>query len=107
MATPHSPATPVRLVTLREVSERFGIKKTRIYNDLRDGTLPPPVKRGANCSRWIDHEITNVVAARVAGATDDELRHIVAELVALRPVVATPLFAEARAAVAAKEANRV
>lgn len=102
MATSKGPHPHVRLISLHDVAARCGIKKTRIYQDIRQGILPPPVKRGANCVRWVDHEIANVVAARVAGASDEELRYVVKECVALRPLVATPLLAEARAALATK-----
>lgn len=51
---------------------------------MRKGTLPKPVKLGKTCSRWPGGEIDAVIAARVAGQGDKELRALVAELMAAR-----------------------
>jgi prophage regulatory protein len=73
----------MRLIRLPQVRSTTGDGTTKVYQDIQDGLLPRPVKR-ARSSYWPEHEIDAVVAARIAGRTDDQIRILVAELVAAR-----------------------
>ena len=55
----------------------------RVYEDVRDGLMTKPIKLGRS-SRWPRHEHQSIAAARIAGASDDELRHLVDALHKLR-----------------------
>ena len=59
----------------------FGRAST--YARIQDGTYPPPVKIG-RMSAWIDRELAAVNEAQIAGRSDDEIRQLVADLVAQR-----------------------
>lgn len=67
-----------------EVGARLGMARSTTWDRVRDGTLPPPIRRGSKWSRWPSDEIDRIEAAIVAGKSDDELRELVRELVAAR-----------------------
>jgi prophage regulatory protein len=77
---------PLRFVRLPTVLARRGTSSSTTYRHVAAGLLPPPVKLGPNTSAWVEHELDAVDAARVAGATEDEVRSLVAKLVAERRV---------------------
>ncbi len=51
-------------------------------------TLKNTVSLGANSVGWPLHEIDAIIAARVAGKSDDEIRLLVSELETARKLVA-------------------
>lgn len=55
-----------------------------VYNSVRDGTLTTGVAIGQRSRGWPDYEIKAIVAARVAGKSDDEIRELVLVLHAKR-----------------------
>ena len=71
----------LRLPALRKKWPRC---KTTIYSDIADGLFPPPVHLGERCSAWVEGEVDQVCAARIAGASEDEIRQLVKQLVTAR-----------------------
>ena len=76
----------LRLAGPDGVCARLGFRPTTVYARVGDGTLPPPVKLGRN-SVWPDLEIEAVIGAIISGHTEDEIRALVATLVAQRSAV--------------------
>lgn len=56
-----------------------GLAPSTIYRDIKRGTFPKPVKIGA-VSAWPSTEVEAMVAARIAGKSDEEIRALVADL---------------------------
>jgi prophage regulatory protein len=56
----------VRIILIDEVKARTGLGRSSIYEKLKTGELPKPVKRGTRGVGWIDKEIDAYVAARIA-----------------------------------------
>ena len=75
-----------RLWPLPKVSETIGASKSRIYALQRDGAFPPSIHAGTS-ARWLSDEIEAYRDFVIAhpGATDDDKRAFVANLVAERP----------------------
>jgi predicted DNA-binding transcriptional regulator AlpA len=67
-----------------EVGERLGMARSTTWDCVSEGTLPPPVRRGTKWSRWPSGEIDRIEAAIIGGASDDELRALVRELIEAR-----------------------
>ncbi len=65
-----STAPADRLIDLKEVVRILGLKKTKIYQMVKDGQLEPPRKFGVS-SRWSEHHIR-----RVAGLLDNEIEEL-------------------------------
>lgn len=57
---------------------------TSIYNAIKAGLFPDSIPLGLRAVGWPADEVQAVVAARVAGAADDELRALVQQLHAAR-----------------------
>ena len=76
-------SAPPRLIRLPTVRSITGGGTTSVYEDEKLGLLPPRIKRGRS-SFWVESEVGHVIAARIAGASDDEVRALVTRLVTER-----------------------
>jgi prophage regulatory protein len=80
----------VSFIKLPEVERRTARRRTSIYDRVRAGVFPPPVRLGApSGSRpapvaWVEAEIDALNAATAAGRSEAELRALVARMVAAR-----------------------
>ena len=80
------PATsPRQLWPLKpNVLNAIGFKASAAFEQVKDGTLPPPVACGPRAKRYLSDEVQAVVDARAAGADDAAVRALVKKLVAGR-----------------------
>ncbi len=75
---------PRKLLKLGAVRDVTALGTTSVYRAVKLGTLPPPIKLSLRSSAWVEDEIGACNEARIAGKSDDELRQLVARLVARR-----------------------
>ena len=61
-----------------------GQTRSPFYADIQKGTMVRPVKIGQRAAAWPAHEIEAIVQARIAGASETELRKLVDKLHAQR-----------------------
>lgn len=81
--TPRQP----RLTILRRpaVEAETGEGRSTLYERMAQGLFPRPVKMtGSRSVGWPASEVDAVNAARISGATEDEMRCLVARLMAAR-----------------------
>lgn len=64
----------------KKVDLETGKGKTSRHDDIRRGLLTKPVKLGTRASGWPDYEIQAIVAARIAGRSEAEIRELVRQL---------------------------
>ena len=69
---------------LPTVEAMIGLKRAAVYKRITDGLIPAPIKIGARVSGWPAREITAVNEAIIAGKSDDQIRQLVADMVAAR-----------------------
>lgn len=88
--------TSIKLIPAVEVMQRRGGGRggrhgghSQLYAEIADGLWPPFIKFGRN-SLQPEHECNAMLAAIVAGATDDEKRQLVQRLVAQRKATSLP-----------------
>ena len=55
-----------------------------IYNSIRAGLFTTGVAIGQRAKGWPDYEVDTIIAARIAGKTDDQIRELVKALHAKR-----------------------
>jgi prophage regulatory protein len=67
-----------------------GVGRTKFLGDVQAGLMVPSIKLGPRACGFPASEVEAVIKARIAGATDEQLRRLVARLVAER----TKLLAE-------------
>jgi prophage regulatory protein len=78
------PETNISLLRLDTVVSRRGRSRPQLYIDIKRGVMTPPVRLGEKLSAWPSHEIDALNRAEIGGATQDELRALVLQLVAQR-----------------------
>ena len=74
----------IKFLRIKDVMARLGKGRSAIYADIKEGTLPPPIKIGVRASAWLESEIADVQSARIVGSKADDIRVLVAKLVAGR-----------------------
>lgn len=53
-----------RLIRLPVVLDRTGQGKSKIYQDIKNGTFPAPVKLGSRNVAWIEEEVQQWIEER-------------------------------------------
>jgi prophage regulatory protein len=76
-----------------EVRKRHLLGDSSLYEHIRKGLFTPPIKTNKQTSAWPEHESDAIICARIAGASDDELRELVKQLVANRAKLAERITA--------------
>lgn len=77
-------AVPLRFLRKPDVLQREGFANSTLYDNIKRGVHTRPVQLGANSSGWPEHEVDLLMAARMAGKSDDEIRELVNRLHAQR-----------------------
>ena len=68
----------------KDVAQRLKKSIGGVYLDVRKGLLSPQIKTGERSSAFIVSEIERVIDARIKGMDHDEIRVLVAQIVAER-----------------------
>lgn len=69
---------------LPAVQHKSGLSRSTIYLRISQGLWTKPVSLGGRAIGWPDDETDSLIAARIAGKTDDEIRALVQSLHAAR-----------------------
>lgn len=88
-----TPVQPISLLRLPAVLQRRGRQKSQHAEDVRDGVFTKPIKPSSRLALWPAHEVDQLVAAEVAGATPDQVRDLVKKLEAQRAAALPNLLA--------------
>jgi len=72
------------LLRLDSVISRRGRSRAQLYVDIKRGVMTPPVRIGEKLSAWPSHEIDALNCAEIGGASREELRVLVQQLMAQR-----------------------
>lgn len=73
-----------RMLSIYQARAELNNSRSAERRQIKDGLLTEPVYRGPRTREWPEHEIAIIKAARIAGATDDEIREVVQELMKAR-----------------------
>jgi len=73
-----------RMCRRPEVLSAVGKGTTSLYGDIKKGLFPPPVKISERLSAWPISEVNRILAARIAGKSEAEIKELVAGLVKQR-----------------------
>lgn len=66
-----------RILRLSEVLERFGKKQTAVRDAIAAGLFPSFVQLGGRCIGLPEHELEQIIRARIAGLPDADIRKLV------------------------------
>jgi prophage regulatory protein len=67
-----------------EILTLFGISHSALYDKMRNGCFPKPVKLGLRAVGWPENEIFSTLDAIISGQTLDHIRELVNKLHAQR-----------------------
>lgn len=70
----------MKIIRIDETLALTGDTRTPLYSKIAAGLFPRPVKLGRRAAGWPEHEVEVVLAARAAGASDEELAKLVVKL---------------------------
>lgn len=56
----------VRLIRLPEVIDRVGLRRTAIYQRMREGRFPKSRSLGSRCTVWVEAEIDEWIASVIS-----------------------------------------
>ncbi|MBL4638506.1 MAG: AlpA family phage regulatory protein [Proteobacteria bacterium] len=76
--------TELKIIRKPEVLTLFGLSNASLYRQITAELFPPAFSLGCRATGWYEHEVKQVIAARGAGKTDDDIKALVSELVAAR-----------------------
>ena len=69
-----------RILRLPAVIDRYGKSRSPIYADIQAGLFVRPIKLGERAAGWPEGEVNALIAARVAGASERDVRCLVDRL---------------------------
>lgn len=79
-----SQLVPNALLSTPDTGTVMRASRATIYAWIADGLLTPPIKLGSKSSAWPASEVNAILAARIAGKSDVEIRALVVELTEAR-----------------------
>ncbi len=81
-----------RILRVEQVLDRYGKTRSPLYADMMAGTFVRPVKLGERAAGWPEHEVQQIIAARIAGADDSAIRALVTRLHDARKTALTAIL---------------
>lgn len=78
----------MHLIRMPAQVRKTGRSRASIYRDISKGIWTEPVHLGPRTSAWPESEIDALMAARAGGASDDDIRKLVTQLMAERRATA-------------------
>lgn len=82
----------IKILRFSDVLERMGIRETSYRDAMADGLVPKLVTLGTRNVGLPEHELNQVIRARIAGLPDDEIRKLVERIHADRTRAAAELI---------------
>ena len=70
----------MRILRVDGTLDRTGDTRSPHYDKVSKGLFTRPIKVGERAAGWPEHEVDAIVAARVAGASPEQIRRLVEKL---------------------------
>lgn len=84
MVTSQNQVGAISLLRRPTLEKVLGKGRSTIYKEIQEGLMTPPVNIGGGRVGWPDYEAQKINQARIAGADDEQIKALVAELTAKR-----------------------
>ncbi len=69
------------LLRISEVKQELGVRSSScIYDAIKRGTFPRPVRIGMRAVAWPDYEVKEICKARIANASDLAIQALVCKM---------------------------
>jgi predicted DNA-binding transcriptional regulator AlpA len=71
----------MRILRCATTLDKTGYTRSPLYDNVSKGLFTKPIKiGGGRAAGWPEHEVDQIVAARIAGASEDEIKNLVLRL---------------------------
>lgn len=74
----------------KDARVQFGIASSTFYEWIARGLMPPGIALGWRSVGWPAHELDAIAAARISSKSEDEIRALVQDLIAVRAHAGAP-----------------
>lgn len=74
----------------KEARAQYGIAQSTFYDWIERGLMPPGIALGVRSVGWPAHELDSLAAARIRGASEDEIKALVRDLITARADAGKP-----------------
>ena len=61
----------IKMLLIRAVEDKSGYKRTSIYNKVKEGTFPAPVKLGPRRIAWAQHVLDEFLSKKITESARD------------------------------------
>jgi prophage regulatory protein len=75
---------PKEIQRLPDVLSKFGVSRSHIYQQVKEGLFIKPIRLGKRAVGWPSDEISTLLSARIAGQSNDQIKSLVSNLEASR-----------------------
>ncbi len=72
----------------KQVEMRTGNPRSTLYDKISKGLFTKPISLGKRSKGWPDYDVDELVAASIAGKSEEEIRQLVIKLTAIRKLFA-------------------
>ena len=69
---------------LPDVLTKFGVSRSHIYQQVKDGLFLKPIRLGKRAVGWPSNELSTLLSARIAGQSNEQIKSLVSTLEAAR-----------------------
>lgn len=69
---------------LPDVLSTFGVSRSHIYQQVKDGLFIKPIRLGKRAVGWPSNEVNTLLSARIAGQSSEQIKLLVSTLEAAR-----------------------
>ena len=70
----------LKILRVKQIKAQTGLPNSTVYYHISEGLFPRPIKLGERMSGWLESEVNAIMAARIAGKSEAEIKTLVQSL---------------------------
>lgn len=74
----------IQILKQPAVLKQFAFSKSTLFTQIKQGLIPPSIALGNRAVGYLQHEVYEILCARIAGQSNTEIKLLVKSLVAKR-----------------------
>ena len=80
-----------KILRIKQIKAQTGLPNSTVYYHIQQGLFIRPIKLGERMSGWLESEVNAIMAARIAGKSETEIKARVNRLVLRVICLSAPL----------------
>lgn len=69
-----------KILRIKQIKAQTGLPNSTVYYHIQQGLFTRPIKLGERMSGWLESEVNAIMAARIAGKSETEIKALVQSL---------------------------